>query len=330
MNRKFANPIKTLAAFLLAASFMPRPSLFAQGTAAYRDERGQFLVWEKGREYTAELVGVNDWKAAPNYLVYLDNAGELQYFQNGKNRGLGVIRPEFYLAMEAFLVYQVRDQVSIYHQETKHRLGFLNGRQLAIGDSIVGFHDQTGALYCFFRGRFERLELFEADSLKAGDNVLCYLDQNRRLRGFWNGRTGTLDEQPPQKVVCGADLIAWSDPFGRLKIFYRGKTTEPEQGYLPQQLFAGRGLVAWTDDRGESFVWFEGKTTRILQEPPVQFGVADHLCWFSDRNGFFRVFYEGQVYTLESYDPKQILAYVGCWSIPSWTAASRRFTKANP
>jgi hypothetical protein len=252
---------------------------------------------------------VNDWKAAPDYLVYLDNAGELQYYQNGKNRGLGVIRPEFYLACEGFLVYQVRDQVSIYHKETKHRLGFLNGRELAIGDSIVGFHDQTGALYCFYRGRFERLELFEADSLKAGDNVLCYLDQNRRLRAFWNGRTGTLDEQAPQKVVCGADLIAWIDPFGRLKIFYRGRTTEPEQGYLPQQLYAGRGLLAWTDDRGESFVWSEGKTTRIMDEPPLQFGVTDYLCWFTDRNGFFKVFYENKIHTLETFAPKQIFAY---------------------
>jgi hypothetical protein len=279
-----------------------------QGTTAWLDERGQLLAREMGQTHVLEIIGVQSWKCAPDYLTYVDNAGELIHFRNGKKKPLGVVRPEWYEAREGFLAYKVRDQISLYHEGTKHRLGFLSGEALAVGDSVVGFRDNTGALFAFYQGRFERLELFPVDSLRAGINVLHYVDQNGRFRAFWKGRAGTLDDLAPQKVAAGSDIIAWNDPFGRLKIFYRGKFSQPETGYQALELFAGRSFIAWLDDRGEFFVWYDGLTTRLLQEPPISYGVKDHLIWYVDRNGMFRAFYQGKVHLLESFAPPAVEA----------------------
>lgn len=295
--------------FLILTLFLSLPpEAKSQGTAAFRDERGQFYAWEKGRTDLLESTGALEWKCAPTYLVYQDNTGELVYYQNGSKTDLGVIRPEWYEAKEDFLVYQVREQISIYYRQTKHRLGFLQSNAIAIGDSIVGFRDNTGALYAFRHGSFERLELFPVDSLKAGDNILTYVDQNGFFKAYWNGKSGRLDNQPPLQSAAGGNIAAWIDPFGRLKIFYRGEILEPEQGFQPVKIYAGRNFVAWMDDRGEHFAWYGGRTTRLLTDFPVLWGVADHLCWFADRSGYFRVFYEGQIHTLESFTPAGVLA----------------------
>ena len=84
---------KPLPLLFLVALVLNGFSIQGQGTAGYEDERGQFYAWENGNSKMLESVGALEWKAAPDYLVYLDNTGELVYYQGGSKRDLGVIRP---------------------------------------------------------------------------------------------------------------------------------------------------------------------------------------------------------------------------------------------
>jgi hypothetical protein len=316
-------PIRALlAAGLLAFAggvplrAQPGPGPDRPGFGVRTDERGRFLVGDETGERFITAQPVAKWAAQPDYLAYLDNAGELHWVDGAGDRALGVVRPERWEALPGMLLYTLREMTTLVQGGAKFRLGFQNRNGLFVGDSVAMFFDVNGALHAFHRGRIRKLEDLTVEPLAAGGNTLVWLDGQRRLWVYWNGRQGAVDDYPPENVVPGCDLVAWEDRFGRLNVFDRGQRHQPEFGFNVDSLYAGWGVVAWIDDRGEFFAWSagdlpsaEGRTTRLSLEPPRRYGVVDRLVWFVDANGNFYVYVDGQRHMVESWAPGRVAAW---------------------
>jgi hypothetical protein len=321
----------SLFLILLSAALLQSVPSYAQGLGAYVDERNRFIIWDSGEEKVVENLGVREWTLSPNYITYIDLAGELHVYGGGEIRPLSVANPRYYIVSDNLLRYGTGDNTTLLDKGRKHFISFNQGQMardlpaelsdveqgymgVASSDSVAAFNDYNGWLHIYYQNEFREISKFRGEDLKAFGNMVCWLDQQQRLRAFWQGKSGIIDPQGYLELMGGNNILIWTDIFNRAKIFHRGQLIEPSSAYLPEGGFIGVGddIACWVDENEELWVYQNGKAKKLLTEAPKEAGIKDQLLWFVDLNGYFSVFYEGEIILLETFEPMRIEAH---WNV---------------
>ena len=129
-------------------------------------------------------------------------------------------------------------------------------------------------------------------SSRTGDLKVFYLGRNREIEPFQSGGS----------FKCGRDIVAYVNQADKkFRVFYKGEIFLAEE-FPPESYQMGDGLVAYVDNTGSFRVFADGEFTGISSYTPEFYDVHNRMVIFGEQ-GYFKVWYDYQVYTLETYIP---------------------------
>jgi hypothetical protein len=294
---------------LVAAALFANTSLKAQQLAAYQDNEGRFFVFDNGRTMQAEYLPVRDFSIGGKCLLYTDNTGHLKMYYQGKFTTLEVNAPDKIEALDYLAVYSIGSIVKIIENGRVFTVS-TNSVTYQAQDSLVTFYDDSQSLLAaYYKRHVYMLEdglagrpynrFKTADNLVAyissrtGDLKVFYLGQNQIIESFTSGGT----------FKAGRDVVAYVNQVEqKFKIFYKGEVF-PVEDFPPQSYQPGDDLVAYVDNMGTFRVFTDGQSQEISSIKPDFYKVCDGMIVYGE-SGYFKVWYQGESYTMETYVPK--------------------------
>jgi len=221
---------------------------------------------------------------------------------------------------------------------------------------LAAFNDNLNRFWAFEAGMFQQLEYLEIQEYQVGGILIAYIDNNSNLKIYRNGEVETLLQGAPieftatdyllgyslyeqlnvydngkTKVLstqCSGyivqdSIIGWHNRINRtLQVYYKGRTRTLIDGllYNPLEKFrAGDNTIAFVHKSTENFyIFYHGKLQVLddyVQDLVFEAG-RDIVAYMDIPDPGFKVFFKGQEYDLEPFNPKsfqvgdEIMAYV--------------------
>ena len=278
----------------------------SQNLSAYLDYKNYFQAFDNGEFRQIEYLPVKSFKIGGAGIAYIDNSNEFiiyadqQKFEQTNAYELSYFTTEYYIA------YKVGRVLSVFEKQQSQILSY-NCSLYSLNDSVLGFFDESNYnLSVYYKGSVITLEnslVAPPKNIKTGSNTLGYVDQFNFFKIFYHGKTFVIDNIKPVTFECGRDLVAYIDDYRhQFHLFYKGDTATVEI-FLPDSFKVGYGIVAYVDYLGNFRVFDQGATKRLLSYRPAFFKVKGNTIVFESNNNFL-MYYNGKVYTLENYIPK--------------------------
>ena len=135
-----------------------------------------------------------------------------------------------------------------------------------------------------------------------------YVDIQNQLMVWDRGMIHKVDFMAPTTVKVGRTCIPYLDNSRSFKIYYNGSVKEVNIGFT-NAFYVTDNLVAFLNQK--SLNVFDRGTTKNLAGVCDQYFVADSVVLFLDSyKGEYRTYYNGQIYTVESYIPDSTLNHL--------------------
>ncbi len=289
------------------------PTLQAQNLAAFHDNQGRFHVFDNGRIIQTEHLPVNQYSIGGNCILYTDNRNNLKMYYKGQLTTLEVNAPDQFVALDYLAVYNIGSVVKIIHDGITSTIS-TNSIDYQAEDSLVTFFDQSrSVLAVFYMKRVYMLEDALAgkphNEIIAADNLVAYISSRTGdLKVFYQGRNQEIEPfQSGGSFQCGRDVVAYvNQADNKFRIFYKGEILQAEE-FPPESYKMGDGLVAYVDNAGSFRIFVDGEFSGISSYTPEFYDVRNRMVIFSEQ-GYFKVWYDYKVYTLETYIPDKYTA----------------------
>lgn len=127
--------------------------------------------------------------------------------------------------------------------------------------------------------------------------VYPYWDQyNMHFNVFDNGQIRNIEIQKPQSFKAGSNVCAYVSNVNDFKIYFNGKTTIVSR-FVPKSYDCSNSMVSWNTGTG-SFVFYNGNVKKLC-DGCSGITMNDSMVQFIDRYGFFSVFYNNRIRSLE-------------------------------
>jgi hypothetical protein len=297
-------------------------NVLSQNLAAFHDYRRHFLVFDAGKVKDIEYLPVQSFQIGGICVPYVSNSGQFKVYYKGETLTLSERVVSKYIATRYLLVYLMYDQLYVF-DNGKTTLLSSNVKKYAVGDSLVAFYNEnTQSSHVYYKGKVIDLENSlignPIKGFRAGDNIFGYFNDNTKyFKIFYNGKLQNILKSNEDVIYeAGRNMIAYIDNSrNSFHVFYKGKVIDLED-YKPKSFQVGNDILAYVDNLGEFNVFMDGETKTISPFEPEIFTVKDSLVVFSEQ-GYFKVFYNGAVYELENYVPKDFqmqettIAFIG-------------------
>lgn len=306
------HPLKK-SAFLLWISLTFALSWFrvdstAQPFAAFHDNQERFFIFDNGKIIEAEYLPVKGFSVGGRCLLYVDNRNRLKMYYKGEITTLSVNEPEHFTALDYLAVYSIGGIVKIIDEGHEFTVS-TNAVGYSAQDSMVTFYDLSRQLLAvYYRGRIEMLEdgLIGnmANQFRSGDNTVAYISSRTKdFKVFYGGENRIIEPFSfGGSFKAGRDIVAFvNNSDQHFKIFFRGEIIEAED-FPPEAWSVGNGICAYIDHTGTFRVFSNGESEDISSVKPDFFRVEDQMVIYGEY-GYFKVWYDGQIYTLETYIP---------------------------
>lgn len=296
--------------FLILLLFITQHALQAQNLAAFHDNQGRFHIFDNGRIIQAEYLPVNQYSVGGDCILYTDNRNNLKMYYKGQLSTLEVNTPDQFVALDYLAVYNIGGVVKIIHDGITSTIStnsvFYKGE-----DSLVVFYDVTKSLLAtYYKNHIYMLEdgliRNAAYLFKASDNLVVYISsRTRSLKYFYLGETREIEPfQSGGSFDAGRDIIAYiNDADLKFKVLYKGEVYLAEE-FPPESYQMGDGLVAYVDNTGSFRIFVDGEFSGISSYKPEFYEVRNRMVIFGEQ-GYFKVWYNNKVYTLETYIPEK-------------------------
>jgi len=213
-----------------------------------------------------------------------------------------------------------------------------------MGQDLTAYTTPRGHFYAFYKGQAIQLSHLEPASFKIAKNYLVYtsnsgslmlyqpsrvsepgeiaisakrinvsegylaFEVHGQLRLYANNKLRTLSTSF-QKWEAADSTVCWFDNTRKqLLIFQNNKTKELEDALLNEPILnfeVADNLVAYTDNHHQLLVYYKKEKHYLCQAyPPMHFKVAKNLVAFIDRSaGTFNLFYKGDIMELSAFRP---------------------------
>jgi hypothetical protein len=292
---------------LLLILFIGSYPVYAQ-LAAYHDNQDRFYIFDNGRTFEAEYLPAKDFSVGGQCLLYTDSRSRLKMYYKGATSILEVNNPSNFEALDYLSVYSIGNIVRIIE----------NGRIATIStnsvlydaeDSLVTFYDVSQSMLAvYYKGEIHMLE----DGLlgkpinmfKSGDNLVAYISSRTRdFKVFYHGQTSVIEPfLSGGTFQTGRDIIAYVNLADmKFRMFYKGEIIMAEE-FPPLSWQVGDGIAAYVDNTGSFKVFSDGEVIQIASFKPDFYKVQNRMVIYGEK-GYFKVWYDNRVYTLETIIP---------------------------
>jgi hypothetical protein len=280
----------------------------AQQLAAYQDNQGYFYIFDGGKTIQAEYLPVKRFSVGGTCLLYEDSQNHLKMYYKGNISTLEVNAVTKFEALDYLSVYSIGEIVKIIENGETTTIS-THAVQYLAEDSLVVFNDAgQHMLAVYYKGRIRMLE----DGLtgrpvaafRAADNLVAYVSlRTGELRVYTNGEThDILPFIQGGSFKAGRDIVAYVAPAEQnFRAFYKGEEYVLED-FPPLSYTAGDEMVAYIDNTGSFKIFENGETTQITSFKPDFYQVRNKMIIYGEQ-GYFKAWYDGNSYLLETYTP---------------------------
>jgi hypothetical protein len=169
--------------------------------------------------------------------------------------------------------------------------------------------------WVFENGKFKLAEMQESRGWKRGWDYVVYIDKFENFIFYKNGVANKVQKFPPQSYHTTDQLLLWTNAGDIVYVFSDGETKQ--LGKWAGALAWGDSIVAFTDNFGYFQVFYKGQIYPIRNIVIQDIKASDNLLAYFTGNQLFNVFYRGENLTLEDGNPpisfevnRNIVAYV--------------------
>lgn len=294
--------MKYFSLFILSVFYLTAST---QNIAAFSDYQKNFYVFDDGNIRQLEFQPVLSYKTGDKCIGYETNGNHFKVYNNHIDYDLSSM-VKSYKVTDNLVTYQVGTQLYVFENGNKRLLSKFVGNYLA-GDSLVAFFDTE--LYFFqvyYNGNIITLEdglLFENTSLfKIGSNILGYIDAFQNFKVFYRGEVIELLQTKSVEGELGRNIMAYIDPITDfLQVFYKGEVIELET-FRPVSYQVGYEKVAYVTDMDDFKLFDNGEVYTISSYKPEAYLLKDEMVVYEQQNQL-RAFYNGEDYLVENYIP---------------------------
>ena len=209
---------------------------------------------------------------------------------------------------------------------------------------LAAYFDYKNSFQVFDDGVYKELEYTPVRSFKVGADFVAYINTDSCLKFYYKGNTYTLEESRPQNFQCSENfciykmnrrlmkvengdkttLCDWAEDYKigdsiaafvdygdpAFRIYYNGETKALETGVNQggvREYKVASNLVAYVDAGNGLKVFWHGKTYDMnVKNFSLSYEVAtDMVCFVDNFNNEFKMFYQGEIITLDQTPPKE-------------------------
>lgn len=283
-----------------------------QYLAAFNDNLKHFWVFEAGQFTQLEYLEIQEYQVGGILVAYIDNGSNLKIYRNGKTETLLTGAPIKFNATDYLLGYSMYEQLNVYDNgEIKVLSTECSG--YVIQDSIIGWYNRIKqTIQVYYNGKIFTIEdgliYNPIQEFKTGDNTIAYVQKStKEFKVFYLGKILVLDQFVEDIVFeAGRDIIAFMDiPDQAFNVFFRGEEIQVET-FKPRSFLVGDEILAYVDNLGKLKVFENGEVKTISTYEPEIYQIVDRILVFEEQ-GFFKTYCNGEVYVIERYIPQPYL-----------------------
>lgn len=283
----------------------------AQNLSLYSDYLNKVYIFNNGITRQVEHLPLRSYQIGNQAIAYEDNAGNFKVFQNNYLHNVSAFVSQ-YIVTDNLIIYRLNSQLKVFDNGQNKSL-CTTAKAFAGSDEVVIFFDDLQyKLMAYYNSElFELDDALNCDSLDdfiCGENTIVYRDSKDYYHIFYKGEIFDLPYYERIKSYkAGRDIAAFVEgPMNNFQVFYNDDIFELES-FEPVSYNCGDGLLAYTNVDNYLKVFNGGKVITLSFDKPGFFSVVDEMVIFSVQNDF-KVFVNGQTYTLENYIPEKYLA----------------------
>jgi hypothetical protein len=278
----------------------------AQNIAAFSDYQKKFVVFDNGSFRQLEFQPVLSYQIGDRCIGYLTNANTLKAYYNHIDYELSTM-VDAYNVTDNLIAYKLADQLYVFEGGKKTLLSRYVG-YFEANDSIIAFFDvEKYYLQAYYNGKVHTLEdglLYDnTKAFEVGNNMMAYVDAFENFKVFYQGKVHHIMQiNLPVDVKLGRNIMAFIDPVtDMLQVFYNHQLSSLEP-FKPKAFQVGYEKVAYIDNT-ETFKLFDnGEIYTISSFAPDKFLLKDNILAY-EQLGQLYVFYKGKSVRVENYIP---------------------------
>lgn len=283
----------------------------AQDISYYTDHLGYFKVFENGEINQVEHLPVKNIVMGGDYLFYEDDLENLVYYSKGEKERVSSNYPSKLVANRNFAITSLGGGTNVFYKGKLKNLALDRDPILDYSDSLIAFisHDQYLNIFkdgfeIEIEGPFDQ-KLTRSPYFKISNNSLAYLDLGGRIQLVFKNETFEIDNVETPDFWVGSNLVAYLDQYNEFQI-YDKESRMPLEEYPPNQVFVSNNFVAYLDDVNEFKIYYSGLVEEIDVNKVDIIDVKDDIMVWTDTNGYFYYWQDGETILLENYAPNKV------------------------
>ena len=260
---------------------------FSQDLAAFTNYQKHFIVFDKGETKKLEHLPVKSYKIGGNAVAYISSTSELKAYYKGEIITLAETFSTDYYTSKNFVVYRIFKQLYVF-DNGKTRLLSGNVNKFSVQDDIISFYNENTKSYMIYYDE----KIWDIENLlsgravkyfKTGKNTFAYYNNNSKyLKYFLNGELiKILQVNGLIHFKTGKNILAYIDvATNSFHAYYDNEIFDLEY-FRPKRYVVGNNIIAYTDNLGEFKIFEEGEINTLLSFEPETFTIVDNLLLFS-------------------------------------------------
>ena len=304
MKIKCFSTITIIFAFL----FINIPEIKAQNISFFSDYLGNVSVFDNGKIKQIEYMPLKSYKIGNKAFAYEDNSDFFKIYYNNYVHKIVTSVGEYKMSNN-LIAYSYNNILKVF--DNGNSISLSNAiTHYYLGDDVVVWFDDIEKKLKAYYGK----EIYELDDALAsgeigevyvGKNIAAYVDSKGYMNIFYNKEIIPIDyAERIKSIKVGKNIVAYvEEPVNNFQTFYFGEPVELEN-FEPKSYKAGDNFLAYVDANNYLKVFSNLQTETISFDNPDFYDVKDQLMIFGVQN-YFKVYYNGRVFTLENYIPSE-------------------------
>lgn len=282
---------------------------FAQGSAAFVDDRYFFFTYMNGAISKQEILKIDTFRTSYNYVTYIDRYGNFKLIHNHKKYTIVRYPPDTLRVSNFLMAYNLGSQLGIFNgKESKMVEPFTIGG-FKLGDSILAYINNYDILKAYvFDTTYELMNFARPELYAVGENIVAIRTIDDKLKAFYKGKIMDVESFIPSDYQVARDMIVYHDNLSNFKIFEYGNTYTLEQ-YQIEDFKLTNNILTYFSNVGEWFVFSNGERKLLLNTKPKMVLQKRNILAYSDNAGNFFAYYRGKLRQLENYTPAKMDAW---------------------
>lgn len=283
---------------------------YAQNISFLNDYIGNVIVFDNGKTQEIEQRPLRSYQIGNNAMAYEDNAGNFKIYYNHYVYNVGVYVEKYYVSNN-YIAFSYKGILKLFDNGDIVLLS-LSSSSYYIGSNIAIWYDNgERVVKAYYNKKFYRLDdALASNSVKeiyGANNIAVFIDNRNFLNIFYKEEIFPIDfSERISFVKAGEDVVAFIDELNNsFQSLYFGEIIEIEN-FKPTSFKTGNGFVAYIDANGYFKVFRNFAVETLDFNTPDFYEIKNNIMVFGMQN-YFKAYLNSKVYTLESFIPSSYI-----------------------